>query len=218
MKKLAHNLLSLLALVALGVSLSAAASTEDSVKEWKFRVLLDGKDIGHHDFTVVDTGLERRIESEAHFDARIFLLFHFQYRHSNAEVWRDDCLVAMTSETNTNGKTISLKGYRDTDAFIVATDQEEQRLPECVKSFAYWNSKILEEARLVNQQTGRYQEISISSVDSEFLTIRGESVLAKRYRLTGEKIDLNIWYSEAGDWLQLESKVKGGRTIRYELT
>ena len=218
MKALAQALLLCLTLLALTLSFSAAASTQDSVKEWKFRVLLDGKDIGHHHFTLIDKGMERHIESEANFDARVFMLFRFQYQHSNAEVWQGNCLVEINSETNTNGKTISMQGYRDADAFVVATDQEEQRLPECVKSFAYWNAQILNEARLINQQTGRYQEINIAPLASESLMIRGENVSAQRYRLTGEKIDLDIWYSDTGEWLQLESKVKGGRTIRYQLT
>jgi len=218
MKAPAAILLFCLTLLALTFSFNAAASTQDSVKEWKFRVLLDGKDIGHHHFTLTDEGMERRIESEANFDARIFMLFRFQYQHSTAELWRGDCLVQINSETNTNGKTVSMQGYQDDDAFVVATDQEEQRLPECVKSFAYWNAQILKEARLINQQTGRYQEIDIAPLASESLMIRGENVSAQRYRLTGEKIDLNIWYSDTGEWLQLESKVKGGRTIRYQLT
>ena len=218
MKLLTTHLRTLLALVALGLSINAVASTEDRVKEWNFRVLLDGREIGHHNFTLFDTGMERRIESEANFDARVLLLFRFQYQHSNAEIWRDDCLVEINSETNTNGKTISLQGYRDEDAFVVATDEEKRRLPQCVKSFAYWNAEILNEARLINQQTGRYQEVNIAPQGRETVTIRGVEVAAQRYRLTGEKIDLDIWYSESGEWLQLESKVKGGRTISYQLT
>lgn len=197
---------------------SIAAQAQEPTKEWKFRVLLDEKDIGHHHFTITDTGSETTIESEANFDARIFLVFHFRYEHSNTEVWKNDCLTEITSQTTTNGKEVSLQGAREEDAFIVMTNDQEQRLPSCVKSFAYWDKRLLQDGRLMNPQTGQYQEINIEAIDSEPLNIRGEQRPALRYRLTGEKVDLDVWYSTSGEWLQLESKVRGGRILRYQLT
>jgi hypothetical protein len=200
------------------LSITITAQSPESTKEWKFRVLLDDRDIGHHHFTLTDTGSEQRLESEALFDARIFLLLHFRYQHSNTEVWRDDCLAEITSQTTTNGKAISLRGIRDADAFVVTTNDQQQRLPACVRSFAYWDKQLLEEGRLMNPQTGRYHDINIEAMDSEPLTVRGKQLSARRYRLSGEKVELDVWYSASGEWLQLESKVRGGRTLRYQLT
>ena len=205
-------------LVGIGYSCAVGASTVESVQELKFRVQLDGTDIGHHTFTLFDTGTEQRVESEAYFKARVLMLLKYEYEHTNTEVWRDDCLVGISSETRTNGKETSLEGYQADDAFVVSTDDDAERLPQCVKSFAYWDQQILSEERLVNQQTGRYQRIEVSPMGTEMLQVRGEEVPSTRYRLTGEKIDLSIWYSEAGEWLQLESKVRGGRVLRYKLT
>lgn len=218
MKTLTQRLTLFLWILAATLSSGASAAPSDFVTEWKFRVLLDGKDIGHHRFTLLDTGAEQRMESEASFDARILMLLKFKYRHTNNEVWRDDCLAEIESQTVTNGKTASLAGYREPGAFVIAANNQEQRLPECVKTFAYWDSGILQEDRLLNPQTGRYQPISIEPMDTQSLSVRGENVLAQRYRLSGEKLQLDVWYSDDGEWLQLESRIKGGRLIRYQLT
>ena len=200
------------------LSTSGANQDDEYTKEWKFRVLLDDKDIGHHHFKLTEAGSERIVESQASFDARVFLFLNFRYQHSNTEIWRDECLVEIESETSTNGKQVALRGLKYPDGFLVKTNEEEKRLPACVKTFAYWDKELLEEGRLMNQQTGRYQEIDIRPMDTEQVTVQGKPLQAKRYRLTGEKVELDVWYSMNGEWLQLESKVRGGRTLRYQLT
>ena len=51
------------------------------------------------------------------------------------------------------------------------------------------------------------------------LIVRGEDTVARRYRLLAKNMELDIWYSEdRSRWLALQSTVKGGRKLRYELT
>ena len=89
----------------------------------------------------------------------------------------------------------------------------------CVKTFAYWNPDILDEPELLNSQTGELLQVDIEPVANETVTVRGEQVPARRYRLLAKNMELDIWYSQdQGRWLALESTVKGGRKLRYELS
>ena len=52
----------------------------------------------------------------------------------------------------------------------------------------------------------------------ETLNVHGEDTPAQRYRLEARNMKLDLWYSDDQRWLALESTVKGGRKLRYELT
>jgi hypothetical protein len=87
-----------------------------------------------------------------------------------------------------------------------------------VKTFAYWNADILNESKLLNSQTGELLPISVDQVAEEPFEVNGQEIPAIRYHLVAKGMELDIWYSTDRRWLALESTVKGGRKLRYELT
>ena len=70
----------------------------------------------------------------------------------------------------------------------------------------------------MNSQTGELLPVSVEPVATEWLNVRGQATEARRYKLTARNMELDIWYSNDDRWLALESTVKGGRKLRYELT
>ena len=84
-------------------------------------------------------------------------------------------------------------------------------------SFAYWNPAFLKQSRLLNSQTGDYMSVDIRPVGEEVLSIRGRNVVATRYSLDAEKLNMDLWYSSDQQWLGLESVTSSGRKLRYEL-
>jgi hypothetical protein len=54
-------------------------------------------------------------------------------------------------------------------------------------------------------------------VGEETISVRGTPLPAKRYRITGPKNPIDLWYSATDEWLALESTVAGGRRLRYTL-
>ncbi len=85
-------------------------------------------------------------------------------------------------------------------------------------SFAYWNPRFLQQARLLNPQSGDYLDVTVERLPTESLEVRGQTVSAQAFRLRAEQLELKLWYSEQYEWLALESTAKGGRIIRYELS
>jgi len=185
--------------------------------EWRFRVYLDDKEIGSHDFFLEQQGALRVLRSAADFEYRLLFVKLYEYQHVNRETWQGDCLSSIESSTDANGKPYAVLGQRAEGAFIVESDEGEALLPSCVMSFAYWNPEFLKQTHLLNSQNGEYLEVDVSAPVTEELRVRGELHRAIRYRLTAGDLELELWYSEDQKWLGLSSETEGGRTLRYEL-
>lgn len=205
------------ALTPVQAGAESAAEGVESGQAWRFRVYLDDREIGYHHFRLADAGDRQVLHSEADFEYRLMFLTLYEYEHENRETWSGDCLYSVDSRTDANGEPFSVEGRRTAGAFRVQARGDTVRLPECVMSFAYWNPAFLRQQRLLNTQNGEYLEIAVSDPVPESRVVRGEQRPALRYRLEAGELSLDLWYSIDNEWLALESEVKGGRTLRYEL-
>jgi len=172
--------------------------------EWNFRALLDNKPIGSHRFVLSADGDARTLLSEARFAVKFFGITAYRYQHTATEHWRGNCLDALTSTTNDDGK-----------ASKVHLDATE--LTGCPMSFAYWNPLIRRQARLLNAQTGEFESVQVSRVGDGTLPVRGTPTAATHWRITGPAQPIDVWYSLQGDWIGLDSTVAGGRKLSYRL-
>lgn len=199
--------------------LLAAMPSLASVNEraWRFRVYLDDKEIGYHEFRLrEEDGLER-LETEANFEYKLLFFTLYEYAHENVEVWQDDCLAQIESHTDANGDPYEVKGELAQDRFILLVGDESAELPACVMSFAYWNPAFLRQNRLLNSQNGEFVEVEVGEPERVDLEVRGTIQPALRYRLEAEQIGIELYYSETEEWLALEADATGGRKLRYEL-
>jgi len=199
------------------VSATGPARAQDGNRVWNMRVYLDDTPIGTHRFTLRANGPERELSSEAQFEFKFLGLTAYRYKHQATETWRDNCLAKFTARTNDDGKQEAVDAARDGERFIVTASGAKETLPGCVMSFAYWNPQMLRQSRLLNAQTGQYEAVNIAPAGEESITLAGRSQTAKRYRLTGPESPLELYYGAGGEWLGLDSMVKGGRRLRYRL-
>lgn len=193
-----------------GVSAPAPDST------WRFRVYLDDREIGYHNFYLAGDGEHRQLRSEARFEVKLLFVKLFDYEHDNLETWSGNCLQSIRSRTDSNGDHYSVNGRRADDAFRVVANESAAALPECVMTFAYWNPAFLDQPRLLNSQDGSFLDVEVSAPEPDRLVVGGEELPSLRYRLVAGDLRLELWYSEDQEWLALESEVAGGRTLRYE--
>lgn len=194
--------------------LTEAVAAEDA---WRFRVFLDDREIGYHNFYLQQSGEMRVLRSEANFEYRLMFVKLFHYEHENRETWNGDCLRSVESRTDSNGEPFRVDGRVEPGRFRVDGSAGEADLPECVMSFAYWNPAFLDQGRLLNTQNGEFLDVEISQPVAEQLLVRGEQQQSFRYRLEAGELRLDLWYSTNDEWLALESEVRGGRKLRYEL-
>lgn len=199
------------------VLLLQAGATFAAQQEWRFRVFLDDKEIGYHDFVVEEAGNRLTLQSEASFEYRLMFVKLYGYTHENTETWRGGCLTAIESQTDANGKPYQVSGRLEGDSFILDGAAGQVELPPCNMSFAYWNPAFLQQDRLINTQNGEVLEVEVSEPERVEIEVRGVLQPALRYQLDAGEMSIELWYSENHEWLALETAARGGKRLRYQL-
>lgn len=214
-----HVLMSVFAATSLALAQAAPANVNvgNGARSLKFDVFLDDKVIGYQRFDLTQGVDGTRMQTRAEFEVKFLLITAFSYDHSNTELWRNGCLHAIDSRTDSNGKMYSVSGRAQGSAFLVETNEGEQSLGACVSTFAYWDKEILlRRKQLLNSQTGEYMPIRIESLGQDRVSIGQREVAVDRYVLTGKGIEISLAYAvEDGSWVALDNKLDGGRTLRY---
>jgi len=203
----------LLALILLLIALPAAPEVPS---DWNFRVLLDGREVGRHQFTLEGAGPERRLRSEAQFEARVLFISFYSYLHEAVEGWQGDCLQSLESRTETNGKRQAVSAATRDGRLTVMRPKGRDEHDGCVMSFAYWNPEILKARQLLNSQTGELVPVTITEQGQETITVRGRPLAATRHRISADQVQIDLWYADQ-QWIALEALAPGGRRLRYEL-
>lgn len=188
-----------------------------SERNWDFRVFLDDREVGRHSFRVLDTGTERRVESDARFTVRILFIDAYSYAHTSRERWTGNCLATIESRTDDNGDRFRVLGNRTGSGFTLATNHSAHDMQGCVMTFAYWNPAMLRQTRLLNVQTGELHDVRVERLEEERITVRGQPVAAWRYALHAEKFRIDVWYDSDYNWVRLESRTDSGRLLRYQM-
>jgi hypothetical protein len=192
------------------------AATPARAGEWNFRVLLDGREVGEHVFSVEGGGDRQVVTSEARFDVRILFIPAWRYDHRAVERWAGGCLQALDSWTDVNGERSSVMARTAGERLMVTRPAGRDEHGGCVMSFAYWDPRILEATRLLNSQTGELMPVEIRRQGVESVEVLGRRRSAERHRIAGEGLQIDLWYAE-GRWVALEALAAGGRVLRYEL-
>ncbi|MEE4380820.1 MAG: DUF6134 family protein [Pseudomonadales bacterium] len=196
--------------------LSAAAAATGDPAAYAFRVLLDEREIGAHEFRIEHEGGREIVESRADFDVRLLFVNVYSYAHRDREVWEDGCLARLESETDDNGRRFAVRVERREDGTRVETRDDARTVPGCLRTFAYWDPSFLEAERLLNSQDGSLVDVAVTPLGETELRIDGAAVPARGFRVEGEQgLRLTLWYAVADDrWLALES-LRDGRVLRY---
>ena len=182
-------------------------------REWRFRVLIDQAEVGTHLFRVTTVAEERRVESDARFNVKLWFINAYSYSHQARERWQGECLADIDARTDDNGTRKSVRGTRNGAHF----ELDGERLPACLMSFAYWNPAMLKQTRLLNAQTGELTDVRIESLGEETVEVRGAPVNAQRYALHAPKFRIDLWYVADAQWVRLESRTESGRMLCYFL-
>jgi hypothetical protein len=202
--------------VFIALMLGTLAAAPARAGEWNFRVLLDGREVGQHVFSVERREGGQVVTSEARFDVRILFIPAWSYDHRAIERWEQGCLQALDSWTDVNGERTSVQARTSGERLTVARPEGRDEHGGCIMSFAYWDPRILEATRLLNSQTGELMPVEIRPQGVESVEVLGRPLEAERHRIAGEDLQIDLWYAD-GRWVALEALAEGGRVLRYEL-
>ncbi|HVR50880.1 MAG TPA: DUF6134 family protein [Pseudorhodoferax sp.] len=184
----------------------------------QFEVTLDEQPIGTHRFTLGGTPQARTVHSEAAFAVKLLGLTVYRYHHQTSEQWRGDCLAALDASTDDDGKPSRVLAQTAGEVLEVTGPAGVLRLSGCVMGFAYWNPAMRLQTQLLNVQTGRLEAVRVRRMGGTgLLDVHGQPQPAERWRIEGPAHPVDVWYTPAGEWVGLDSTVRGGRQLRYRL-
>jgi hypothetical protein len=188
-----------------------------AARDWHFDVSVDGLPVGTHDISLQENGQARSTRSDMRFRVALLGFTAGTYEQHEEETWQDDCLTRLDTRTTEKGSVTTVAGRLERGSFVVDGPAGQQRLPSCVMSFAYWNPRVLKQAKLVNVQTGALTPITVEAPAKEAYELRGASIQATHYRIQTAHNRIDVWYSPEGDWIGLRSTSHEGHVLSYRL-
>ena len=212
----------LLALAALPFAESAAAAPWPS--EWEFVALLGGEPIGTHRYVVTPSGAHSfTVASDARFDVKILGIPVYRYRHRAVEQWEGDCLQAIDSRTDDDGRIEQVRGRLDGKRFVLDAHSDGSgaatagvEVSGCVMSFAYWNPALAARDRLLDPATGKLVAVTFASLPPLTIDVRGLQTSVRGLRISGLANPIDVWYAD-DRWVGLDTTVDGGRRLSYRV-
>ncbi|MEE4301813.1 MAG: DUF6134 family protein [Pseudomonadales bacterium] len=194
---------------------AAPSALPPTLEDRVFQVFLDDREVGSHVYRFEGTPEDFHVESSADFEVKIAFVTVFSYEHEAREHWVDGCMVSLASDTDTK-EDFRVRAERSPGGFAVdAGDGGQTYDVDCPWGFAYWNPAMRDRSRLINAQDGRLLDVACSELAPRPLSVGGRSVRANAWSLTGEKLELTLYYDQQDRWIGLDSAVQGGRTLRY---
>lgn len=197
---------------------TVARAADAGTRVYAFQAFLDDKRIGEHRFTVVTEGATRHVTSDADFVVKFLGFSAYRYRHHAEEQWSGACLASLAASTADDGKSTSVNLAKSGDANEIETAGHASSVPGCLMTYAYWNPAMRSQVRLLNPQTGRVDAVRIERVADGDVTVGGKPVHAFDWRVAGGDAPIDVWISDQGDWVGLDSRVgKGKHKLSYRL-
>lgn len=177
-----------------------------------YEISRKGKPLGFQalDFSRSPAG-ELIVDVHIEIDFKIGPIPLFRYLHDNREVWKDGKLLSLKSKTYNNGEDVGVDLRLENGRYVGTGTDFADNLDAPLLSTSYFNPNFIRQKAFISSQDGRLLPTEIETLGPEMLSIRGSEVQATRFRLSG-KLQIDIWYSDAGQWMQTEF-VRGGNRL-----
>jgi hypothetical protein len=184
-----------------------------------FQVQLNDKDIGFHEFNVQND----TISNKAQFDVKLWFIPAYKYRHTATEVYKDNCLIQLDSETQDGADFFELSSLADSTFFKIKVNDKDYNYPACSQTFRYWDIQFIDQKLAINPQDGEIFKLSFSKDVDEEVKTKTNMFLANKYTLHAindqdEKFHIELWYEQnSKKWIKLKSYLKDDNVITYVL-
>lgn len=203
------------------------------------QVLLDGREVGEHNFRFDTENGQLNVLSQAEFEVRVVFVTLFRYAHEARENWKNGCLVNVESSTNENGDKFTLASRQLEVGLEFDTNSRSHRLEKaCPWSFAYWSPELRQRELLVNPQNGALVEVDFEKLGPREIKVGGSNHTFTAWKLRGwdvtesngdngeagdrnitdrgdADVEIIVYYDEQDRWVGLDSNVGNGRTLQY---
>ena len=200
-----------------------------------FAAFRNGQDIGRHTISFQRNGSEVTVSTSVDFAVKVLGLTAYRYTHRAREVWNGDTFMALSAQTDDNGKKYKVDIKRDPSGLRV----ERFAQPEVVKASAadegfqhramvretvpgqvlpttYWNFRQLRQAVLLDTQYGTKRDVHAATIGRETIKTATGTLQATHYRYSGD-IAMDQWFDSRDRWVKASFVAYDGSTIEYIL-
>jgi hypothetical protein len=199
----------------LGAALVLAAAGA-SAREWRFAVTIDSISVGEHRYVVDGAADARKVTVDARFRLHLLLVDAYAWEEHVEETWRGDCLERLDSRTIEQGRTTTVEGHHDGQAFVVRGPAGEAVVDACQMTFAYWNPNVLARHELINLQTGALTPVTVEDLGNDTTEVRGRATDTRHYRMRTARNTIELWYA-GSDWVGMRTTTRDGHVVVYRL-
>ena len=127
-------------------------------------------------------------------------------------------LVRTRIQTDDDGKeTLVQAEARDGELTVQGPSGSSTTQLGAMTDISFWNQAITQGPALVDSQTAELIKIQVEGGAKEPIMVRGQTVEARRFSMTGTKgRSGSVWYDDAGSLLKAVVTTRG-ETLEYQL-
>ncbi len=189
-----------------------AGVPEDGVL--RFDIVRNGTRIGTQVYRFRREGRRVAVDIRTDIDYRLLFIPVYRFEHESHEVWEDGLLTSLVSTTNDNGEPIKLRVVREEDSLMVIGEDGTMYVDREIVPASLWNRMVLERDRVLGTIGGGVKRIEVDYIGEETLTVRGRSVKARHFRLSGE-YNRELWYDENDVLVRVRFVAEDGSVVQY---
>lgn len=180
-----------------------------------FTAYRNGSWFGSHNVTFEENEGKLNIDIEISFDYKLAFLSLYRYRHRNREVWADDRLIEIKTETDDNGTAFEVVGRAQDDRLMIDGSGGKLNLAGDTAPTSYWNEATVERGKWLDTQNGKLVQSKVTAKGPEPILVNGKTVEANAYMLEGD-ITCTLWYRERR-WVGLKFIASDDSVIDYTI-
>jgi hypothetical protein len=202
-------------IVAPAIASSAAAETEPGAATMNFTVMRNGDQIGTTTMRISRDGAGTVAEIVTHIEVKIAYITVYHYDQSETESWVDGKLVAMSSQTDDNGRRHKVSVTRSGDTLSVDADGKVAEVDPAIVPVSLWNASLMRQTTAISPLDGTLTPVSVVDHGEEPLVLQGRPTTAHHYSVQ-TSFPQEVWYDREHQLLKVELRGSDGSKIQYQ--
>ena len=180
-------------------------------EELTYHIMWRGKPIGSQKIHARQDGAEVRISHRSHAKVSFLFVDALSLEHKSDEVWRDNELIELTSETVHNNVRTQVNGRRVGDEFIIESAEGKHAAQPGVATLdSFWLVSAVRHDWLIDPRQGAVMSRKKESLGRKEMEVDGKKYDVEGYHVTSGDLRVELWYD--GDFLLVSDVTEDGTT------
>jgi hypothetical protein len=204
------------AVLVLAVTSTGALSVVTPGDGRSFAIQRNGEDIGRHEVTFERQGDRLDVRIKVEVDYRLLFIPVYRFEHEAHEVWVGGALRELRAKTNDNGESFDVVVRPNGSGLVLRVNGEERDVGRDAVPSSLWRQDMARPGQLIDPADGEVMMVNVGNAEWEDITVRGETIRARRYVMTGD-LDRELWYDAAGMLVKVRFAGEDGSDLQFRM-